>query len=105
MSAHRDHASGGFGFLRRQRPQERLARPSRHGRPAAGNQPPLLVGGLACGLHWSLVMERAEAETCTYHVTKTAHGFLARCRDLDVGVEGATVSMAIEALRSAITKH
>lgn len=48
-------------------------------------------------------MERTEAETCTYHVTKTAHGFLARCRDLDVGAEGATVSMAIEALRSAIT--
>jgi len=48
-------------------------------------------------------MERAEAETCTYHVTRTAHGFLARCRHLDVGAEGATVSMAIEALRSAIT--
>ena len=49
-----------------------------------------------------LVMERAEAETCTYHVTRSAHGFVARSRDLDVGVEGATVSMAIEALRSAI---
>jgi hypothetical protein len=48
-------------------------------------------------------MERAEAETCTYHVTRTSQGFLARCRDLDVGAEGATVSMAIEALRSAIT--
>ena len=48
-------------------------------------------------------MERAEAETCTYHVTLSGHGFLARCRDLDVSMEGATVSMAIEALRSALT--
>ncbi len=49
-------------------------------------------------------MERAEAETCTYHVTRNGRGFRAQCRELDVGVEAATVSMAIEALRSAIAK-
>ena len=50
-------------------------------------------------------MERAEAEKLTYCVTKSPRGFFAHCRDLDIGREGETVSMAIEALRSAITNH
>ena len=48
-------------------------------------------------------MERAEAERLTYCVTKSPRGFLAHCRELDIGREAKTVSMAIEALRNAIT--
>lgn len=50
------------------------------------------------------VMDRKEAETCTYHVTTSEHGYLARCLDLNIGREGHTVSMAVDALRSAIAE-
>ena len=45
---------------------------------------------------------RKAAETCTYHVTVSRNGFLASCREMNVGREGDTVALAIDALRTAI---
>jgi hypothetical protein len=50
-------------------------------------------------------MDRQEADACTYRVTRSEHGFLARCRDLELGREGHTVSIAVAALRSAIAAN
>jgi hypothetical protein len=45
---------------------------------------------------------RKAAETCTYHVTASRNGFLASCREMNVGREGDTVAHAVDALRTAI---
>jgi len=45
---------------------------------------------------------RRAAESCTYHVTLSPHGFLAYCREANIGREADSVSVAIDALRDAI---
>lgn len=45
---------------------------------------------------------RQEAESCTYHVTLSRHGFLAYCREANIGREADSVAVAISALRAAI---
>jgi len=45
---------------------------------------------------------RRQAESCTYHVTLSQHGFLAFCREANIGREADTVAVAIDALRDAI---
>lgn len=49
---------------------------------------------------------RKEAVMYTYRVRASANGFSAYCREMDIGSEGNTVAVAIDALRTAIeTKH
>lgn len=43
-----------------------------------------------------------EAETCTYHVRASERGYVAYCREKNLGREGSTVAHAIQALRTAI---
>ena len=45
---------------------------------------------------------RREAESCTYHVTLSPRGFLAYCREVNIGCEADTIAFAIDALRNAI---
>lgn len=45
---------------------------------------------------------RREAESCTYHVTRSPHGFVAYCREVNIAREADTVAVAIDALRDAI---
>lgn len=62
------------------------------------------VGMLGAGMDDT--KRRDEAESYTYRVRASEHGFIASCSEMDLDGEGDTVAVAVQVLRAAIAeKH